>query len=52
MKSFAIKKPFYDKFGLGYKHNNNGEDSRSMMSGNEANKRGDAISIKGSIKKE
>jgi hypothetical protein len=46
------KKPFYDKYGLGYKQNNTHEGSSSMTIGNEAEKRSCANTIKGSIKKE
>ena len=46
------KKPFYDKYGLGYKQNNIDEGLRSMMIGNEEDQRSYADTIKGSIKKE
>jgi hypothetical protein len=46
------QKPFYEKFRLGYKQNNIGEGSSSMMTGNEAEQRIYADTIKGSIKKE
>jgi hypothetical protein len=46
------KKPFYDNFGLGYKQNNIGECSSSMMTGNDADQTSYADTIKGSIKKE
>ena len=46
------KKSFYDKYGIGYKQNNIDEVSRSMMTGNEAQKTSYANTIKGSIKKE
>jgi hypothetical protein len=46
------QKPFYEKYGLGYKKNNTDEGSSSMMIGNEAKKRSYVDTIKGSIKKE
>jgi hypothetical protein len=52
MKPSAIKKPFYDKSGLGYKQNNIDACSSSMMIGNEAEQISYANSIRGSIKKE
>jgi hypothetical protein len=44
-------KPFYDRFGLGYKQNNIDEGSSSTLIGNEAEKIIYVDTIKGSIKK-
>jgi len=46
------KKPFYEKYGLGYKQNNADEHLSSMMIGNKADQRNYADTIKGSIKKQ